>query len=499
MMPATVTRERTRSSREIGLLLLVLAGGASACGSLADGLTCGDRGCDFSQAEWDRVAALGDLGPAALDRSNKYLQNEPAIQLGWQLYFSTDFSGEARWEDTLGRSTSSAREARGVRMKISCATCHDPDRAGGDFTSTTRQVSEGSGWYDVNGQQVFNAGHYDLLYWNGRSDSLWSQAAAVMESPVSMNGNRLAILRTLTEKYRDQYQAVFGEPLPPLTGLPANGRPGDIDGCQANDAREPFADAFDCLDLAVRTPINRAFANMAKAIAAYEWELVSWNAPFDQFVKGNNEAISFAAKRGLRLFVGRAACIDCHNTPMLSDGRFHNIGVPQRGPGVPTEADCRRGNPYCDCVSEGTRTGVVGESCLPWGWHHGLLKLRTASSFRRDGEFSDDPAAALATHGAYYQAAAGAPGPLARGAWRTPSLRDVALTAPYMHDGVYSTLEEVLWHYDQGGATEASGIKSAELRPLLLSARDRSDLIEFLRTLTGAPARPELHRRPDGS
>jgi cytochrome c peroxidase len=433
-----------------------------------------------------------------LDRSNRYLENDAAIQLGWRLYFSTEFSGEARWEDTLGRPTTSAREARGVRMKISCATCHDPDRAGGDVSSVPGNVSEGAGWYDVNGQQTLNAGHYDLLYWNGRSDSLWSQAAAVMESPVSMNGNRLAIVRTVAATYRNEYQAIFTEPLPAVAALPLNGRPGELPGCQAGDPREPFGDAFDCLSADARTAVSRAFANIAKAIAAYEWELVSWNAPFDQFVKGDDLAISAAAKRGLRLFVGRAACIDCHNTPLLSDGRFHNIGVPQRGPGVPTEADCPRGSPLCDCVSEGLSTGVVGESCLPWGYHHGLLKLRT-SVFRRDGEFSDDPAAAQATHGAYYQAAAAAPEARARGAWRTPSLRDVALTAPYMHDGVYSTLEEVLWHYDQGGAAPASGVKNAELSPLLLSARDRSDLIEFLRTLTGLPARAELHRRPDGT
>jgi cytochrome c peroxidase len=480
------------------LVLVLAAGGVSGCGSLADGLACGNRGCDFSRAEWDRVAALGDLGPAALDRSNRYLENEAAIQLGWRLYFSTDFSGEALWEDTLGRTTSSAREARGVRMKISCATCHDPDRAGGDFTSTTRQVSEGAGWYDVNGQQTLNAGHYDLLYWNGRSDSLWSQAAAVMESPVSMNGNRLAILRTMAAKHAVEYLTVFGEALPTLTALPPNGRPGYIEGCQAGDPREPFADAFDCLSVAERTAVSRAFANVAKAIAAYEWELVSWDAPFDQYVKGDDEAISSAAKRGLRLFVGRAACIDCHNTPLLSDRRFHNIGVPQRGPGVPTEADCPRGSLRCDCVSEGINTGVVGESCLPWGYHHGLIQLR-ASPFRRDRDYSDDTAAGQATHGPYYMAATAAPEMRTRGAWRTPSLRDVALTAPYMHDGVYSTLEEVLWHYDQGGGTEASGIKSPELRPLLLSPRDRGDIIEFLRTLTGFPSRPELHRRPDGT
>ena len=234
---------------------------------------------------------------------------------------------------------------------------------------------------------------------------------------------------------------------------------------------------------------------MVKAIAAYEWELRSEDAPFDQFVNGDEAALSARAKRGLRLFVGRAACLDCHRTPLLSDGRFHNIGVPQRGVGVPTEADCPQGSSRCDCVSMSGTSGVVGETCLPWGYHFGLVKLRTAA-FRRDGEFSDDPAAALVTHGPFYKAAAAVPDDRTRGAWRTPSLRDVALTAPYMHDGVYHTLDEVIWHYDQGGTALASGRKSPELRPLLLSPQDRGDLVEFLQTLTGVPARPELHKAP---
>jgi cytochrome c peroxidase len=478
-----------------GGLLLLLGASNAGCGSLADALACGDRGCDFSRDEWDRVASLANLTEPPLDRSNRYLKNEQAIALGHTFYFAPDFSGEARWEDTLGRSTPSGREARGVRMKISCATCHDPSRAGSDFTSTPRNVSEGAGWYDVNGQQTLNAGHYPLLYWNGRSDSLWSQAAAVMESAVSMNGNRLAIVRVVAEKYRTRYEAVFGDTLPPMAQLPANGKPGDSSGCQSGDASEPFADVFDCLDEDLRRSVNRAFANVVKAIAAYEWELRSEDAPFDQFVNGDEEAISSRAKRGLRLFVGRAACLDCHRTPLLSDGRFHNIGVPQRGPGVPTEADCPEGSSRCDCVSTSRTSGVVGETCQPWGYHFGLVKLRTAS-FRRDGEFSDDTAAAQTTHGPFYRAAA-SPAASARGAWRTPSLRDVALTAPYMHDGVYQTLDEVLWHYDQGGTAEGIGRKTPELRPLLLSPQDRSDLVEFLSSLTGVPARPELHEAPE--
>jgi cytochrome c peroxidase len=90
-----------------------------------------------------------------------------------------------------------------------------------------------------------------------------------------------------------------------------------------------------------------------------------------------------------------------------------------------------------------------------------------------------------------------APSPAMKGAWRTPSLRDVAVTAPYMHDGAYRTLDDVIWHYDLGGgAGTPAGRKAPELKPLFLSTRDRSDLVEFLHTLTGRPDRAELHGPP---
>ena len=89
-----------------------------------------------------------------------------------------------------------------------------------------------------------------------------------------------------------------------------------------------------------------------------------------------------------------------------------------------------------------------------------------------------------------------APQPRWIGAWRTPSLRDVALTAPYMHDGALSTLADVVWHYDQGGA-EGNAIGTSELAPLLLSAQDRDDLVAFLQTLTGVPGPATLPAPPD--
>jgi cytochrome c peroxidase len=97
--------------------------------------------------------------------------------------------------------------------------------------------------------------------------------------------------------------------------------------------------------------------------------------------------------------------------------------------------------------------------------------------------------------------------PAPKGAWRTPGLRDVALTGPYMHDGLFDTLADVVWHYDQGGTSPldpygggcdpASGASCTEIRPLGLSAQDRSDLVAFLGTLTGLPRPKRLIKPPE--
>ncbi|HXU81661.1 MAG TPA: cytochrome c peroxidase [Polyangia bacterium] len=532
--------------------LAVVLGG---CGKLADDLVCGDDDCQFSSGEWSRIRALTGLGEPPPDPSNRYLPKsaygDPAdpnelavVKLGQRYYFESRFSGNATWKDVLGRDTPLARAPRGEAIKIACATCHDPTRAGSDFTSPAGNVSVGAGMYDVNGQQTANAAQYPLLYWNGRSDSLWSQAAAVMESGVSMNGTRLAILWVVADNYRADHEALFTEAPLPMTGksadvkallakdmagntlatctgtadacpegcravhndaantdvcvprFPLAGKKGAKDGCQLGDASEPAGDAYDCMDPMDRAKVDRAYSHVAKAIAAYEWKLTSRDSVFDRFVadpKTASAALPPAALRGLKLFVGRASCIDCHSGPLLSDGKFHNIGVPQQGVTVPTEGDCPKGNARCDCtnVVVNPMDNTATTTCMPWGLSFGLSALHRGTAFRRDGPYSDNPEPAKVTYAAYYNASSE---DLTRyaGTWRTPSLRDVATTAPYMHNGFYKTLEDVIWHYDEGGSIAASGVKAAELRPLYLSSRDRTDLVEFLRTLTGAPIRTDF-------
>lgn len=534
----------------LGLFLVSALLGTVGCGRLVDDNLCGSAGCEWSAEEWGRVSALAGL-PAdpPSDSSNKYVGISAAETLGKKWFFDGRFSGAATLLDQLKRPVPYARAAKGQAMTVSCATCHDLGNGSIDDTSTPGNVSIGAGWFDVNAQPVLNAAFYNLSFWNGRVDSLWAQALAATEGGVSMNSNRLHVAWVISDLYRQDFQAAFPDAALPMTGMsaalvatlqtdgagagqcvlvggasctdqgcrvandaaggaagcwprfPLQGKPGSKAGCQVGDATEPFGDAWDCMDPADQATVNRIFVSFAKAIAAYEARLVSRNSAFDRFVAAGAKSgmISPAAERGAMLFVGRAACSDCHNTPLLSDNLFHNIGVPQTGPGVPTEAECPSGG-VCDCVEIPDGTDSAGnpiapkpaKNCLPWGGRDGLAKLQK-NAFLRNSTWSDDTSDMSRQRYIGPSVAETIPA----GAWRTPSLRDIALTAPYMHDGVFGTLEQVIDHYDRGGgAADAVGVPAPQMRPLFLSDEDKSDLVEFLKTLTGEALPADVRGAP---
>lgn len=410
----------------------------------------------------------------------------PSVKLGWRLYHEPALSGSLSNVDTLGLFAPSTRPTTCGQVGLSCASCHDPKHAGSDFTSQPNTVSIGAGWYDVNIQQTLNAAHYPILYWNGRTDTLWAQAAQVIESAVSMNGHRMKSFWVVASSvYADGYAAVFGD-APAVQELAARLTP------PAGDAAISVYQAqYAALAAADQATVTRAHVNVAKAIGAYEWLLSSDGSAFDRYAAGAPDAaaaFSPAAQRGLKLFVGRASCIDCHNTPLFSDGKFHDIGIPQEGAHVPTISACTTAK--CDCLSAGDGGPGTAGACLPLGAFAGTEKLAT-QAFRRGTAFDDN----FAANPELPPPAPPAPDARWIGAWRTPSLRDVALTAPYMHDGALATLGDVVWHYDQG-AGEGDVIGTSELAPLLLSAQDRDDLVAFLQTLTGTPDPAELVEPP---
>jgi cytochrome c peroxidase len=492
----------------VPLVALALTG----CGKYADEVFCSDAACEWTDLQWARLQSLANPGPPDGDPSNIYWNSTAARDLGKLFYFDTGFSGSATQTDATFsapcagpvHASPPARQPTtqpdgttpGPPINVSCATCHDSTRGGADYTSVPGNVSVGAGWTDVNALTNTNAAYRKVLFWNGRMDSLWGLNVVVLESNTTMNGNRLALVHRIFDKYRSDYEKVFG-PLDPEIGtnatrFPPSGKPKSPVACAPDGIWE--AKGSDQMPLVAQMTVNTVLVNWAKAIAAYEYELISVDSPFDQFVRAGKDSnlISGAARRGARLFVDKAACIDCHSGPQLTDEDFHNIGVTQIGLGVPTTSLCpdAADDPYvCDC-HEGPR-------CPPWGAKEGLYRLQSeprTKTWLRSGAYSNDMTDASR---ADYTGRALTPD--LKGAWRTPSLRNVALTAPYMHDGSMATLADVVWHYSTGGRGESGeriGDPVAQVKPINLTDDEVSDLVAFLETLTGDPVPTDVTSPP---
>ena len=210
--------------------------------------------------------------------------------------------------------------------------------------------------------------------------------------------------------------------------------------------------------------------NVGKALAAYQETLVSARTPFDDFrdalARGDRRAAArypADAQRGLRIFIGKGACSACHFGPNFTNGEFHEIGIPVL-----------------------RKLGSVD-----WGRYQGI-KMLQASRFNLDGAYSDDATRLTAISTRHV-----ALGPQNYEQFRIPSLRNVALTAPYMHNGHLATLRDVITHYSvldpglmhQVHLYDSDGVPQTLpadnlLRPLRLTETEIDDVVAFLRTLT---------------
>lgn len=197
-------------------------------------------------------------------------------------------------------------------------------------------------------------------------------------------------------------------------------------------------------------------ADVARAIAAFERAQLSGDAPFDRFIAGDRQAISEAAQRGWRLFQGKARCLTCHGfnptAPFFTDFQYHNIGVGMRAT-----------HNFESLARTVQRLALQGK-LTP----QEIDRLALTEGFSELGRF-------LTTRQ-----------PKDLGAFKTPGLRDVALTAPYMHDGSLKTLREVIEFYNRGG--EPNPNLDGGIVPLDLSEQEIADLEAFLETLTGDAA-----------
>ena len=438
-----MTRHLTRFPRSriaTGLLIVLLCTGAPVPGAVSvDDAAVGttppppiERSIErWSPGERDLLRSLSieALGPPPISPANPVADDPAAVRLGHRLFFDPSLS---------------------VNGEVACASCHRPGYNFRDALPRGRAIGETR----RRTMTVVGSAWSPWLYWDGRKDSLWAQALEPLEDLVEHGGTRTAYLRTVAADpdLRSAYEALFGA-LPelsdeqrfPLVAGPA-GHPDARRGWQAMTAGDRIA-------------TSTAFANLGRALEAYQRRLVPAAAPFDRYVRAVLDgdaaaaaaAMSPQAQDGLALFIGRAQCTHCHNGALFTNNEFHN-------------------------------TGLFGSDVLP------------ADRGRADGvkALLEDPFNCLAVLG---ERADGACDELrfVKGAgielvaaFRTPTLRNVAASGPFMHSGQFATLAEVIDHYDRAPVT----LISDELEPLGLTADERTSLEAFLHTLSGPLATP---------
>jgi cytochrome c peroxidase len=255
---------------------------------------------------------------------------------------------------------------------MNCATCHNPS-FGWEGASKTAIGAQNSR-LARQAPTVLNTAWIHPFFWDGRAATAEDQAKGPIQADVEMNMPLPELVERL--KAIPGYQGWF-EKIFPGEGITAD--------------------------------------TICNAIATFERTVVASYAPFDAWIDGDESAISDSAKRGFKLFVGKAKCANCHSGWNFSDNKFHDIGT--------TETD-------------------IGRAKLD----------------------AKDPKAMYA--------------------FKTPSLRDTAQRAPYMHNGEWATLEAVMAHYVAGGIDRPS--RSPLMHPVDLTQDETSDIIAFMKSLTGS-------------
>jgi len=408
-------------------MLRVLTFAGFAALAMVAGVTRGSTstGATWSAEERSMLASLtlDKLDTLAPDPSNRVADDTMAARFGRQLFFDAKLSSNG---------------------KVACSTCHLPEQ---DFQDNT-PLARGVGVTGRRTMPIAGTAHSPWLFWDGRTDSQWTQALGPLESAVEHGGDRTQYAQYIAAIYRREYERVFGR-LPDMSRLPAHAGPAGDSATRA---------AWSALSVTRRDEITRVFSNMGKAIAAFERRITFSPTRFDRYVAAqlagrahtSIDSLSQDEEAGLRLFIGKANCITCHNGARLTDDHFHNTGVPASS--LVAAVDSGR--------TTGVRQVLAGEfNCLS---PYSDAKPDDCSELRFAVTEGDELLRAI----------------------KTPSLRNVASRAPFMHAGQLSTLRDVIAHYDR--APRAPFGKS-ELKRLKLSATERRQIEAFLETLSGPP------------
>lgn len=281
----------------------------------------------------------------------------------------------------------------------SCRSCHRPEE-GFSFAKPLSPAFP-TRFERRHAPTLINVAFKKPLLWDGRTPSLESQVLNTIVDPLHFNNTESLLTAQLSADvaYARAFEEAFGEE--GITG-----------------------------------------EKIAKAIAAYERTLVFDDSPFDNYMDGDEDALTEAQRRGLGLFTGKANCSSCHTGPNLTDDLFHNLGVP-------------------DTIVR-SQPGVLASVKFD------ALRMNFSGAQSVEGDIGRELVTAKAED---------------RGKFRTMSLRNVAQLAPYMHNGSLASLEDVVKFYNAGGGDDSN--KMELLRPLGLSDNEMADIVAFLNSLTG--------------
>ncbi len=337
----------------------------------------------------------------------------------------------------------------------SCAACHDPES---DFGDPRKNSIDDSGPTKRHSQPLIDLAG-DGFHWDGQFKTV-RQLLVARVAPADMANKQARELfaerRALALRVGETASVRTANEPPPVPGTPPDAPSGGYGFVPETET--PITPVADRLgeDNRYAESFRAAFGttvptteHVLDALDAYCASIRSSTNAFDRFVAGDDAALSVAAQRGLALFEGKANCAKCHLTKSdggraaFTDGKFHDTGVAYHSDPL---------------------------------WRDGLDGPAPSDMGRKEATLRDGDSAKF----------------------KTPTLRDVALRGPFMHDGSFATLTEVVKYYSEGGTRNPT--LDPLIRPLTLSDAEVSDLVEFLKSLSGgtraALATPPRHAAP---
>ena len=361
----------------------------------------------FTDSEIQIILSHGPW-PARIphDPTNRVSGNRDAIEFGTRLFFDQRLSGHGT---------------------TSCSSCHVPER------NWTDNLRRGVGMVEVdrNTPTLLNLLAKRWYGWDGGADSLWSQSLRPIldRRELAATPRHVAQLVRNDEQLSCRYRKAFGTP--------------------------PSA-----------TDDEAVFVDIGKALAAFQETLIGGATPFDKFRDALARAeppgswnYSEPAQRGLKIFIGKGGCTNCHSGASFTNGEFFSTGLSRFEP---------HGKPDP-------------------GRHAGVRQL-LESRFNLLGPYNDDKTGASAAHTRQVSLEKVAPGE-----FKVPTLRNLILTMPYGRDGRVDTLAEVVRHYADLDTLRLHAKDGRPAKPLNLTPREQSDLVVFLESLStfSNPWRPD--------